>query len=256
VAQVLDSVGIQTSDLNLRTNVDAINALSPEQISSLVFPITGKLPHSPGGSGVFSGQLTPSQANSLNRNLLNFGIYKSSDKGQLLKAYNGGMTVLTDFQVDAMTGLGLFSLGKAGARALTSGGSAIAEGAFDVSQMRRDVARSFYKNNTDWSDPRIAAHLSGINFSKPVTEITIPAGDRLVQFGFPGSDVGNYFARPGTQPVGLGIYPSGRVESVFEAVEDLRGLKSTAGDITDFWSIPGWNIEVPGGNTQIFIPNH
>jgi len=255
VNDVLNSVGIQTGNIGLNTNIDAINSLSPSQGQTLM-GMMGRQPYVEGGPGVFGGELTSDQAHGLNKNSLNFGVYKNSDNGQLLQAYTAGMTLLTEFQADASTGVGLFSLGKAGAAAITSGGSTFAEGAFDVSQMRYDVAEAFYKNNTDWSDPVIAGHLSGINFSKPVTEVRVPAGDNLVQFGFPGSDVGNYFASPGTPSTGLGIYPSGRVESVLEAVDDLRGLQSTAADITDTWSIPSWDIEVRGGNTQIFIPNH
>jgi RHS repeat-associated protein len=119
---------------------------------------------------------------------------------------------------------------------------------------RQTLARDFYRA-AGWSDSRIASHVKGIDFNYPVEPINIPRGAVLSQHGFPGDPIGNYFANPGTPALGLGIYPRGRVQSFYQATTDLPGLRSTAASVTDTWSVPGWGIDVPGGGTQIFIPN-
>jgi hypothetical protein len=119
---------------------------------------------------------------------------------------------------------------------------------------RQTIARDFYRAETGWADSRIAGHLKGIDFNQPVEIIQIPRGTALNQHGFPGDPTGNYFAIPGTPAKGSGIYPHGRLERFYQATTDMRALQTIAADITDTWSVPGWAIDVPGGNRQLFVP--
>lgn len=74
----------------------------------------------------------------------------------------------------------------------------------------RNTANDFYKS-AGWADDRIADHVNGIDFAKPVQTVAIPKGTEVVQWQRPGNPTGNYFAPPGTQASELGIYPGGRV---------------------------------------------
>jgi RHS repeat-associated protein len=121
---------------------------------------------------------------------------------------------------------------------------------------RESFTRDFYRIETRWADSRIARHLRGIDFNQPVEIVQIPRGSVLNQHGFPSDPIGNYFSLPGTPAKGSGIYPHGRVERFYQTTMDLRALRSTAADITDTWSVPGWAIDVPGGKEQFFIPNN
>lgn len=119
---------------------------------------------------------------------------------------------------------------------------------------RQTLARNFYRAESGWADSRIAGHMKGIDFNHPVDVVQIPRGAMMNQHGFPGDPKGNYFALPGTPAKGLGIYPHGRLERFYEATADFKALRSIAADVTDTWSIPNWAIDVPGGNTQFFVP--
>ncbi|MCZ7391590.1 hypothetical protein, partial [Klebsiella pneumoniae] len=46
---------------------------------------------------------------------------------------------------------------------------------------RQTLAREFYSSTTEWSDARIAAHMKGIDFNKPVKVKTISQNTQLVQ---------------------------------------------------------------------------
>ncbi|RYZ13876.1 MAG: hypothetical protein EOP49_54050, partial [Sphingobacteriales bacterium] len=94
----------------------------------------------------------------------------------------------------------------------------------------------------------------GIDFSKPVRMVNVPAGTPFVQFQIPGAPVGNYFAPVGTAGNTLGFYTGGRQQTVHIFNHDVRALQSTAKSITDTWSVPGWSISAPGGGTQLFVP--
>jgi RHS repeat-associated protein len=124
----------------------------------------------------------------------------------------------------------------------------------DLVAARQSLAQQFYQD-AGWPADRIANHLQGIDFSQPVDVITVPQGTQVVQYQIPGQPVGNYFAPVGTQANGLGIYTSGRVGSIFTATEDTTVLRSTAASVNNTWEVPGWNIQAPGGNTQLFSPN-
>jgi hypothetical protein len=76
----------------------------------------------------------------------------------------------------------------------------------------------------------------------------------MSQWGGPGDRTGNYFALPGTPALGLEFIPHGRVETLYEATTSVQALRSTAASVTDSWSIPSWNIDVPGGGLQYFVP--
>lgn len=119
---------------------------------------------------------------------------------------------------------------------------------------RQTTARDFYRG-AGWSDARSANHRKGIDFNYPVEPTTVSRGSVLSQHAFPGDPTGNYFANAGTPAMGLGIYPHGRAESFHRATSDVPALHSTAASMTDTWSVPGWAIDVPGGNQQLFIPN-
>jgi len=118
---------------------------------------------------------------------------------------------------------------------------------------RRWTALDAYEG-AGWPAARIESHLQGIDFTKPVTMTRIPAGIPLVQYQIPGAPIGNYFAAVGTPGNTLGFYTGGRVPTVHTFSPDVRALQSTAADITDTWSVPGWSISAPGGGTQFFVP--
>lgn len=117
---------------------------------------------------------------------------------------------------------------------------------------RRQLAEGFYKK-AGWPQARIDSHLDGIDFSKPVSVVTIPKGTKVVQYQVPGKQAGNYFAPPGTPATQLGINPTGRVPKTFTATQDVQALRSTASAPLDTWS--GKPFQTQGGGTQYFVPN-
>ncbi len=240
VEQVLNSHGIQTGDIGLNTNLDAINALTPEQVSSLVLPVTGQFPYAPGGRGIFGGKLTPQQANGLNRNLLNFGLYNSSDKGQLLKAYTGGMTLLTEFQVDASTGLGLFSLGKAGARAVTFVPETLGAADNYVDDFT-SVSTSFGRGRNSFEivpysgQPLPDSWPGNRGFLGNPSEFTLESGAVVDRYG---SRFGTFVAPQGT-PFPMRGLPSETLNKPFEAYRVRSPLKVQSGLTAPAFGQPG-----------------
>jgi hypothetical protein len=113
---------------------------------------------------------------------------------------------------------------------------------------RRATAQQFYEQQ-GWDQKRIAAHMKGIDFSKPVKVVTLEAGTQVSQWQTPGEPQGNYYAEPGTDPSTLGINPEGKVEQQFVVTKPVKVLQSTAADIPD-WAGSGktWT----GGATQNF----
>ena len=148
-----------------------------------------------------------------------------------------------------LVGVAHWKSGPAAARA------AQLEFGFVANAQRQQIARAFYESS-GWAWPRVRAHLGGIDFNYPVEVISVPRGTRMVQYSFPGEQVGNYFAAPGTAAGTLGIYPHGRASMNFIANRDVAALRSTASSTVDTWSVPGWDIDVPGGGTQIFVPDN
>ncbi len=113
-------------------------------------------------------------------------------------------------------------------------------------------AHMFYRRQ-GWSDAKIADHLQGIDFSKPVSATVIPKGATVGQWQVPGRPVGNYFAQPGTAPTNLGISGAGKVETVFTVPRSQSALRSTAAPVLDTWSGP-LPVQTAGGATQYFRP--
>jgi RHS repeat-associated protein len=100
---------------------------------------------------------------------------------------------------------------------------------------------------------QIQSHMAGIDFNNPVEAVTVPSGQPLSQFNYPGSSGGNYYTDVGSGPSGLGIYTNGRVETVSSFTTDVQALRSTAATTNDTWSVPGLSIRAPGGSSQYFI---
>jgi hypothetical protein len=44
-------------------------------------------------------------------------------------------------------------------------------------------------------------------------------------------------------------------ESFYKAKADYYAFNSVASDVTDTLSVKGWDINVPGGKTQYYIPD-
>jgi RHS repeat-associated protein len=118
---------------------------------------------------------------------------------------------------------------------------------------RRSVAEQFYRQRGVDED-RIAAHLRGVDFSKPVDVVRLPKGTELIQYQLPGGSRGSYFAPPGTPGNQLGFYTSGRQATVYVTTEEVEVLRSFAASTVDDWSMQefGWQIEAPGGAVQFF----
>ncbi|MEC4594653.1 polymorphic toxin type 46 domain-containing protein [Nitrospirillum amazonense] len=124
----------------------------------------------------------------------------------------------------------------------------------DLMAQRKALAKNFYEQ-AGWSERRIADHLKGIDFTKPVDVVTLPEGTSVVQHVLPGGKVGNYFAPPGTPASSLGINPANRVPTMFTLSQDTQVLRSTAAPVQDTWTVPGQVFDAEGGGTQYFTTN-
>lgn len=58
-------------------------------------------------------------------------------------------------------------------------------------------AYGFYRSG-GWGADRTLSHLQGIDFTKPVSVMSLPQGTGAVQYMYPNTSVGNYFAPVGT----------------------------------------------------------
>lgn len=155
---------------------------------------------------------------------------------------------------------------------------------------RRNNAFDFYKKNTKMKDADIESHISGINYSMPVTiEKMPPVGKKEVKvFQYRNIAVntgeyniyGNYFTlNPHATPGELGIADIGvtidkkipgvaknqlplpftdfpKEKYVGSVTEEVLCLRSTAKGVSDTWSVPGKRIYTMGGGEQLFIPNN
>ena len=108
-----------------------------------------------------------------------------------------------------------------------------------TTSLRLTIADNFYRKSgySDYNN-----HLDGIDFDKPVSIQILKQGTVVEQWVREGGKVGDYFTVPDTDPSSLGIKTTGRVKMLFELTEDVRVLKSTAGDIAGH----------KGGGTQYF----
>jgi hypothetical protein len=120
---------------------------------------------------------------------------------------------------------------------------------------RKWTASNFYEQ-AGWVKKIYIDHLKGIDFSKPVSVTNLPAGTRVTQYQLPNAQVGNYFGPIGTPGSQLGFYTGGRVGQTFVTGSSVRVLQSTAGKITDTWTLKniGWGVQTEGGGTQFFAP--
>jgi len=116
---------------------------------------------------------------------------------------------------------------------------------------RRAVAQDFYRSQ-GMSEKKIAQHMKGIDFTKPVEVTTLKPGTVVSQWQKPGAPQGNYYTPPGTDSGTLGMNPAGKVELQYVVKEPVQVLKSTAGDIED-WE--GSGVTFQGGGTQYFTTN-
>lgn len=137
-----------------------------------------------------------------------------------------------------------------------------------VRNERRNYARKFYENNNpnNMTRERIDTHLSGIDFTKPVTIKKLPPPGQnnvtVYQYNSP-SKVGNYYTLdPKAKPTDLGIAdvygPSLEPKVKYTGIlsDETTCLESTAKGVYDTWSVPGHSIKTNGGATQYYIPKN
>jgi uncharacterized Zn-binding protein involved in type VI secretion len=132
---------------------------------------------------------------------------------------------------------------------------------------RMNVARDFYNESPNFQvkgapdTARIESHMSGIDFSRPLSVRTIQRPTTFTQYQNPGGRVGNYIAEAGTPADRLGIGPIGRnpakvdtpkVIQQYEVPAGTRVLTSTASPKNDTWSA-GMGQPSRGGGQQSFI---
>ncbi len=139
---------------------------------------------------------------------------------------------------------------------------------------RRNVARKFYEDNTNWASEKIESHLQGIDFTKPVIvdKLPPPGKKQITVYQYRNiSDEGKYLqgnyytTNPNAMPSELGIadtyslnkgtLPFPKEKFSGQVSEELPCLRSTAKRIDDTWSMHGQSIPTKGGAEQIFIPN-
>ncbi len=119
---------------------------------------------------------------------------------------------------------------------------------------RRVIARQFLSDKGFSSAAIERYHLSGIDFSMPVSVETIPQGAWVEQW-VKGGRIGNYFAPVGQAPEASGIARYMRTPIGFQATEDVQVLKCYAARITDTWTLgPQYPFQLPGRGVQ-YITN-
>lgn len=139
---------------------------------------------------------------------------------------------------------------------------------------RRNVARKFYEDNTNWSSEKIESHLQGIDYTNPVIvdKLPPPGKKQITVYQYRNiSDEGKYLqgnyytTNPNATPSELGIadtyslnkgtLPFPKEKFSGQVSEELPCLRSTSKRIDDTWSMHGQSIPTKGGAEQIFIPN-
>ena len=107
--------------------------------------------------------------------------------------------------------------------------------------------------------------LSGIDFSKPVTEVTLKKG-KGVYVQFKGKYLGSWFTETGLTPDMVGLAEGKRLRTLFTPKSNAKALKSTARAIKDTWTpnrlIQSFNPRdkkygqmTQGGGTQYLVLN-
>ena len=145
-----------------------------------------------------------------------------------------------------------------------------------VRNERRNVARKFYKDNTNWPDSKIEAHLHGIDYDKPVIVDKIPPSGKkeVTVYQYRKLDAtgryepGNYFTldanatpselgiadtftmnvtkAPDGVPQQLGL-PFPKEKYVGTVSSEVPCLRSISRRIEDTWSMAGERIFTEGG---------
>lgn len=138
----------------------------------------------------------------------------------------------------------------------TTGEVSIGGKRFKLGQpLTRQEVVEFYRR-LGWPESKISDHLTGIDFSKPVTVEVLPKGTIVQQWSKlkPGTVneplIGNYVTVPGTSANEVGVYSGNRVAVLLRANQDTFVLKSTAAGITDSWSVRGTAFPTTGGGPQ------
>ena len=130
-----------------------------------------------------------------------------------------------------------------------------------VRNERRNVARKFYEENTNWSSERIESHLQGIDYTKPVIvdKLPPPGNKQVTVYQYRNiSDEGKYLqgnyytldsnATPSelgiadTYSLNKGTLPFPKEKFSGQISEELPCLRSTSRRIDDTWSMCGQSI--------------
>lgn len=124
-----------------------------------------------------------------------------------------------------------------------------------------------YYTSLGWPKGRIQSHMDGIDFTKPVELVEIPANKDFSQYQAPGGDKGLYFAKPSAKATELGINPRAelpdgtivnKTKELYTSTTKQTVLKSTArSDIKDTWSVksePPYTTK--GSGTQYFTKDN
>jgi hypothetical protein len=106
-------------------------------------------------------------------------------------------------------------------------------------RMSREDVKAWLEQNGVPKE-KINSYMDGIDFSKPVETVELPAGTQLSRYGYPSSFNGQFATNPGTPMNILGMAPTGRVLGTTTLGSPMSVLRSTAGE---------WN-SFPGGGIQ------
>ncbi|MDA0659332.1 MAG: hypothetical protein O2931_13130 [Planctomycetota bacterium] len=115
------------------------------------------------------------------------------------------------------------------------------------------TAFEFYTKEANFSSIRAMQHIDGIDFTRPVTPVTISYGATAQQFvGARGP--GRYFAPVGSSPLQSGIPATGQFPTMFQSIAEVCALQSYTRP--DYIYPPGGVVpgSGTGGGLQYFVP--
>lgn len=128
-------------------------------------------------------------------------------------------------------------------------------------EAKRTVAADFY-GQTGWNKDRIAGHLTGIDFSKPLEVVVLKKGTVMAQWQSPGAPQGTYYSQINYTPEQLGIGAKGTARvtrevidkrmTLYRIVKDVEALHSICSAPDDVWSVTGMVQPTEGGGEQFF----
>lgn len=139
----------------------------------------------------------------------------------------------------------------------TKGGLNVLDAQFtpNAQTLSKVTAYDFYTRQAGFSPSRALQHMEGIDFSRPVTPVTIPYGTTAQQFVGP-RGTGHYFAAYGSTPLQSGIPSLRQSPTLFQSFGDIPALQSFTRP--DYIYPPG--AVVPGSGAgnglQYFVPNN